>query len=629
MTTLNEKVKNGLTATDILNTLTPQNNDTKREEKSMEEKRQPYPQRKAFKDLSPEEQLRIKQRADEIRDYFKKFSITEILVKLGAIQSPQRPEYWKIEGFGIVKIDNLKWEKHKQLDVKGYNGISLVQTVHNFKFQSEAIKWLKTHFKVPPSQPKEKKEKPVDNEQVLRAKRAEENRIKKEKRDKLIEELKSIDIKLVLAALGGIDGQDGDPTKWKLPGSGNIITKGQSWKNVNNEKKGFGGIGLVMMQEDLPFMEAAQWLVNRFGETISEDMKGDLNIQEKKDFTPPTNAPYYINIVRNYLTNERGLPPILIDKLITEGKIYADPNKRCVFISQAAAELRSTGVEENGEVFKGCCIGSQTDFSGFRVMFEKNANEETIALVEAAIDSLSYNAMFPGRFALSTNGSGRFLLQYKITTEALDNEWKLKAAFDADWAGDYAAQKLFNAIFIREVLPEMLDVNTETVDEWILDTNITFKILNSPHMNFFNEGWEAIKDKYVEVDSTNEKGEPTTIMENHGDKSEPEIHITVGKNLHPLLTKGEKILKVSLDKYEYIINELGLARERPVNSKDWNEDMILLGSKFLMDYEECAKKEFTQVPELPDYLVQYHKGIPSENVKFFHKKEVNRNKPKI
>ena len=51
MTTLNEKVKNGLTATDILNTLTPQNNDTKREEKSMEEKRQPYPQRKAFKDL--------------------------------------------------------------------------------------------------------------------------------------------------------------------------------------------------------------------------------------------------------------------------------------------------------------------------------------------------------------------------------------------------------------------------------------------------------------------------------------------------------------------------------------------------------------------------------------------------
>lgn len=626
MATLIEKVRQGLTATEISNSLTPQYEKAEQNGTNMD---QPQKERKAFKDLSPEEQERIKKRGDEIRDYFKKFSTTEILKKLGAIQSSQMPEYWKIEGFGVLKVTkDLLWEKHKTPDEKGYHGISLVQAVLGLKYQSEAVKWLKSNFKVPPAQPKPESEKKVYQRPQENINKKEEERIKKEKREALINEIKSIDIKLVFEELNAESNQDGDSSKWKISGVGNIITKNQSWKNVNNEKKGFGGIGLVQMALDMSFNQSLAWLVERFGENISDDMKADLNaITEKKEFTPPINAPYYIDIVKDYLVAERGIPSALVDKLINEGKIYADPNKRCVFISNAAAELRSTGVEPDGKIFKGCCVGSQTDLSGFRVMFENNVKEECISLVEAAIDSISYNAMFPGRFTFSTNGSGRFLLQYKITTEALDNNWKLKAAFDADWAGDLAAQKLFNAVYLRTYLSKFLKVDPEVVDEWILDNNIGFKIQESPHLNFFNEGWEESKKKLVEVAQKSEDGKVALVMEDHGEFSEPEIIIKVEKDLHANLTKGEKTFKVNLNEYKNIIDNVGLARERPLYRKDWNEVMKLLGLNFVMDYNDCAKKGFNTVPALPDYLEYYRSGVASENPHIIrNKEEVSNNK---
>lgn len=431
----------------------------------------------------------------------------------------------------------------------------------------------------------------------------------KQKRAKLRDELNLIDITEVLELLGAEPNQDGDSKKWKIYGVGNIIHKGNRWQNANTSVSGYGGIYLVKMALNLEFEhQAIDWMIKNFGESIPDDLKVSAEESKVMDFNPPEDNPYNIEYVRKYLNERRGVPLELINELIDSGKIYSDDKKNCVFLSKASAEIRSTYGS-----FKGCCEGSDVNNSGFYVMLKPNASEDTVALIEAAVDALSYNALFPGRLAYSTNGAGRFFLQYDILLEALSRECKVKAAFDADWAGDESAQRLFNALFIRKALPHKLKdssqkITTENIDAWIKEGSILFHITDSPHHNFFNEGWS--KDKKV-LDAEvvqDEEGKPKINMVDNGKMSHPTVSIQITKDLHPELKRGKMDLLVGPKAYEGIIDKLGFARERPLNAKDWNEELMLLGTKYLHDYSSAYKKGFESVPALPDYLEYYRTG---------------------
>lgn len=672
---IEKRIEEGLTASQIANSLTLGYSTNNVVGNNMSENNVGNNKlniRKPFSELSPEEQEKIKKRQAEIKKYLNNIELSKLLKELGASQSKEKPEYWKVPEYGVIKTEGQNWQKYNKTESgwelsateKGWGTVFLLRTIKNVKTEVEAVKWLKEKFGLPPKpenkklvdniqpqssvpapqpapqekaastaeQPQKQKHsenhsenysqsgsvhknnnkniKPYSN----KAKESAEREEKKKKRQALIDLMQSINIRSVFEELGADGNQDGDPSKWKIPGIGNFINKGQRWKNVNHEKKGFGGVFLVKMALDIEFNEALNWMVEKFGTEISEEMRVDLDeIFVKKEFTPPENTAYNIHHVRRYLTEERGIPPFLIEKLINKGTIYAQVNKRCVFISDAAAELRSTCVEDDGTVFKGCCVGSQTDMSGFNVMPEMNANEKTFAMVEAAIDALSYNALFPGRAVLSTNGSGRFLLQYRVMIEALEHGWKIKTAFDSDWAGDLAAQKLFNALYVRSLLSHNLGVEPEVIDNWILDTSITFNLYNSPHMNFFNEGWDNIKKAYDMERQVDRDGKIHMVAVDNGKTSVPIIEIEVGKDLHPKLLKGKKTINVVKKGYEIIIMDKGLARDRPINKKDWNEEMLMLGSKFVLEYERCAGQNFKEVPQLPKYLEQYRSGNPMDN----------------
>lgn len=663
---IEKKIEEGLTASQIANSLTLGYSTNNVAGNNMSENNAGNKKlniRTPFSQLPPEEQEKIKKRQAEIKKYLNNIELSKLLKELGASQSKEKPEYWKVPEYGVIKTEGQNWQKYNRTESgwelssteKGWGTVFLLRTIKDVKTEIEAIKWLKEKFGLPPkvenkkpieqvepqasepavqekptasikdesqqkSQEKIEPQKVNNNKQTFtksysdKEKERAQREERKKKRKDLVDLMQSINIRSVFEQLGADGNQDGDPSKWKIPGVGNFINKGQRWKNVNHEKKGFGGIFLAMMALDIEFNEALNWMVEKFGTEISEEMRVDLNeIFVKKEFTPPENTAYNIHHVKRYLTEERGIPPYLIEKLINKGTIYAQVNKRCVFISDAAAELRSTCVEEDGTVFKGCCIGSQTDMSGFNVMPEMNANEKTFSMVEAAIDALSYNSLFPGRAVLSTNGSGRFLLQYRIMIEALEHGWKIKTAFDADWAGDLAAQKLFNALYVRSLLSHNLGVEPEIIDNWILETSITFNLYNSPHMNFFNEGWDNIKKAYDLERQVDSEGKVHMVAVDNGKTSVPIIEIEISKDLHPKLLKGKKTINVVKKGYEIIIMEKGLARERPINKKDWNEEMLMLGSKFVLDYERCAGHSFKEVPQLPKYLEQYRSGNPMDN----------------
>ena len=470
--------------------------------------------------------------------------------------------------------------------------------------------------------------KEKEERQAQWAKEKAERQARFEKRKKIADELAQIKLDLVFEAIGNVQGmdvysnQDGDASKWKIASKGNIITKGQSWQNTMTYKKGFGGVSLVGMALDLDWNQSIDWMIERFGEDLDESMKVDLEDIQKEEvilFAPPDANDISTGLARKYLINERGLPPSLIDREIKKsasganGGLYgAHPlgNKEepilsrhnIIFRGPASAEVR--GIE--GSNFKGCLGGSLPEHSGYRVT-HSGIGEPIIAMTEAAIDALSYHALFPGRFVVSTNGSGsRFPLQYKLAVEMVNRDYGIRAAFDADAAGDFPAQRLCNAFILRKILMHKLQVDEDQVDEWFLDETIEFLPSESPHENCFNLGWKPLMPKYeFKLVHSEEDGRMHPTWIDTGEMATPCMRISIKRDLHPDWKRtSEKVIQIGDRAFGYIMNDLNLRRDRPLMTKDWNEELKELGPHYIQQYEQCAKHNFQTLPELPPELKQ-------------------------
>lgn len=433
--------------------------------------------------------------------------------------------------------------------------------------------------------------------------------------------LDMISLDLVLERLGADPGQDGDRSKWKISAVGNIITQGQRWKNVNtNVHKGFGGVSLVKHAKDFEHQrEAMEWLENQFGaaDKIAPEIQAVNTARKEKPqyFEPPPAMDHLWARVRDYLTGsqkgQRGIPPSLVDRLHEQGTLFAslaydnvrkshygDP--RAVFLGPASAEVRE--IVPDG--FKGCTEGSDPDVSCFHVPHVEEVEEGVLSIQEAAVDSLSYAGLFPGRYCVSTNGVGRFSLQYRLALEALDNQYAVRLAFDADMAGDVGAQHVFNGLFARNLLSHRLGVPVETVDQWILSGVVDITPTKTPHQLFFNGGWQPALPVHQRVEEMGEDGMPREVWRDTGDTAPPTVRMSVTRaGLHERLERKVYDIPVSERMYQYITQVLNLKRERPEMGKDWNDELKRLGSSYVRTYEREVKRNFVDgVPALPAHL---------------------------
>lgn len=432
-----------------------------------------------------------------------------------------------------------------------------------------------------------------------------------------------IELSVVLSKLGAIPNQDGDSSKWKI-GMGNIIVKGQSWKNVNtNVHKGFGGVQLVQHALDLERQpEAMKWFEENFGEAakLSPSIKStqtEGSRKPKEEFEQPPSMEHLWPQVRSYLTATTGLPghfrcipASIVDELHEGGTLYASRayhniekrffgEPRAVFLGPLSAELRE--VVPGG--FKGTYDNSDPEVSGFQVPASEEVAERILALQEAGVTSLSYRALFPGRFSFSTNGAGRFSLQYRLTLEGIEAQHGVRLAHDADKAGDVGAQHVFNALFVRLLLSRRLDIDPETIDEWLLSGKIDVTPTPSPHEMFFNTTWQTSFDVYEhEIVKNGDQVKDSWVFK--GGSAPPTVRLAVKKSdLHPRLPRGTHDILVAEKSFRYITEILNVKRDRPIHGNDWNDELVALGSSYTMMYEREAKKDFADgVPELPEHL---------------------------
>lgn len=402
----------------------------------------------------------------------------------------------------------------------------------------------------------------------------------------MVEAVQDIAVVEVASELGGIGGQDGDPNKYKIRGD-NVQINGQQWYNFNADEGSGGPVSMVMAFENLNrHDDAIKWLANRFKNRIGLDsIKASARsgeVREKPKFEPPENAPQFLDHVRRYLTKERGIDRELLERLIAEGRVYADPHKNVVMISKSGqiAELR--GVEafqdrKTGEMrtIKQLKPGSDKNSGAFMIPPDpkKIANgtiksEKAVAIVEAGIDAMSYHMLFPGRAVASASGAA-FNYPRRMFFQAMDNNFAFHCGFDADQAGDKASQNIYNSALLFDHFKKNHGIQ-DSKDFLNLFTRKILRLKLRPELHKEEahggtEDDESMDEGLLDNVLFFNKDNP---FENPNDP--PVVRYQVKQN-NLGIPLGNFEIKVTPELHRHILESYKIHRDRPGHAKDWNE----------------------------------------------------------
>jgi len=351
--------------------------------------------------------------------------------------------------------------------------------VHSIKYLNQIEPELKAFINEQLENPVVK----VNQNQTINSESDDE--IRKRKYIALINQLDDIPLNLVMEFLGASPNADNQRGKWKVHSTGhNIQVTGQQWKNWNSNRKGsIGAISLMAhhigISNNINESDDAsrKYLRNEAIKQLKKAFANDLeDIQLADSGTPNYKEPFCIphvipekfNVVRDYLHDKRKIPNWIISKQFNSGFLYAGfpsdweydpalkapeklPNTKVwatfLSINGNAAELRA--VERKDEYAKLLAKGSDKEVGGFLIKAEKEHKERIVTACEAAVDTMSYHALYPGRIALSCMGVN-FNLAVKAAIDALDNNHKFRMGFDNDKAGNEATVS-----FVKQITAEI------------------------------------------------------------------------------------------------------------------------------------------------------------------------------
>lgn len=249
-------------------------------------------------------------------------------------------------------------------------------------------------------------------------------------RKELAQHLRAIPLETVLPLCGAQKDHD-DKRKWHTS-AGALSVTGAKFMNWHDSVGGGGAIDLVMHLNHLDFKAAVDWLAHHFPgarppQPVPPTPPSQLRL-------PPPD-PSKLGRVKEYLAQQRGITPTLLDPLIQSGTLYADTSANAVFLLlgkenlPVGAELRGT----TQRVWRGLAPGSQKDLGCFSI---PATSLPGIILCESAIDAISCFALHPHHRCLSTAGARP---NPRWLQPLLDQGHPVYCGFDADPTGDYMA----------------------------------------------------------------------------------------------------------------------------------------------------------------------------------------------
>lgn len=252
-------------------------------------------------------------------------------------------------------------------------------------------------------------------------------------RKELAQHLRAIPLETVLPLCGAQKDHD-DKRKWHTS-AGALSVTGAKFMNWHDSVGGGGAIDLVMHLNHLDFKAAVDWLAHHFPgarppQPVPPTPPSQLRL-------PPPD-PSKLGRVKEYLAQQRGITPTLLDPLIQSGTLYADTRANAVFLLlgkeslPVGAELRGT----TQRVWRGLAPGSQKDLGCFSIPATPLPG---IILCESAIDAISCFALHPHHRCLSTAGARP---NPRWLQPLLNQGHPVYCGFDADPTGDDMARAM-------------------------------------------------------------------------------------------------------------------------------------------------------------------------------------------
>jgi hypothetical protein len=242
-----------------------------------------------------------------------------------------------------------------------------------------------------------------------------------------IENLRSLDLTAVCLLLT-LARDEKDPKQFKTDGF-RICVNGSKWFDHGAGKGGGGAIDLVMHVRRLSFMEAASYLSRSIGELTAVTPKDSAKKVPQKTTKPPAPNKNNLPAVLAYLTGKRGLNAYMVQWCINKGLIYADSRNNCVFrYGNHGAELRGTGAVQwrgvYGAIDHGFILPARSAVG--------------VAVLESAIDALSYRQLHRDMITVSLAGNGNHRVIQQAINIAKTYKLQVFSAFDSDSGGDVA-----------------------------------------------------------------------------------------------------------------------------------------------------------------------------------------------
>jgi hypothetical protein len=260
--------------------------------------------------------------------------------------------------------------------------------------------------------------------------------------------LRAIPLPAVLAALGAEPDRH-DRRKWHTA-AGVLSVNGAKFINWSRGQGGGGAIDLVRQVLDLRFRAAVEWLERQFAGGLlppsplsPAGLAGPARAATDEGWPPPPPHPSYLTRVQGYLTEQRGIAPGLIDRLVAAAVLYADARANAVFVLHApdpcprpvGAELRGTGPQQ----WRGMAAGSRKDLGFFSVTAEPLVAPAPVILCESAIDAISCALLHPGHRCVSTSGARP---NPAWLPRLIEHSPQIYCGFDADATGDLMATEM-------------------------------------------------------------------------------------------------------------------------------------------------------------------------------------------
>jgi Plasmid recombination enzyme/Protein of unknown function (DUF3991) len=281
-------------------------------------------------------------------------------------------------------------------------------------------------------------------------------------------QLRQLPLKQVAHELGMVE-EMSNSQQWR-EGLKVIEIDGNKFRDVATGQSNRGAIDLVMQVNHSNFSEAVGWLRDQFGEAatlqiVMEGTKEEIASIPKQEFMPPAAQLDNWPQVQKYLTQERYIPALLVEKLHQQGLIYADERQNAVFLrrdlagSTTGAFLR--GTTENNGSFKGLAYNSKRSQGWFYNLAGGKSTDsvQEVVLVASAIDALSYQTIHPPQLKtmyLSTDWSSY------LPAEQLQEIPSVKVALSNSSTGNELSRRIQQNIPQAERLkPQQQDWNQD------------------------------------------------------------------------------------------------------------------------------------------------------------------------